>query len=675
MNKNSIRPEVFFTPEHLNRIDADIQRAIDALPEQIPKIDVSDFAEDRRVLPPGTPFPGPWRNVRSPYVVEIMDNLSVGSPVEEVAWIKCSQIGATAASENFIAYIIAVAPGPILYCTAKEDLLRKWVNKRFDPLLKSCNLEDRIFKQNAIKGKRATGNQMFSKEFPGGALDLVSAQSESNLRMDSIRYLILDEAGAYPWNVQGFGDPIAIARARTANWGSRKKIFIPSTPGLEGECRMWDLFAAGDQRRYHVPCPFCGALMVLKFPSEPAAFYQHVPVSEIKWETRGGIVDKDSIHVICPGCKEAVSERYRYKMVQNGRWVPTAKSDDPKRRSYQIGRLYSLMDTWERLVNEEIRAVEDPLLLQTHHNHNCGIPYRETTQKPDIKKIYELRSNYKSGTIPNEQVLFLTASVDVQRGWAADKTKPPRLEMEVCGHGLGYRTWSISYKVFDGPVQDAYSGAWEQLYEFIKSDNFQFPRGDGLILAPSILFIDAGDGDNEVAVFDFCQRVPWTYPVKGAWELKKTEKGRKIDHILDERTHKDSDKWRENTKNGQKHIIIHTRRYKNDLWHGLKQRRQDTPVQRPRFCEFPKDYPDRYFDMLVAEERRADGSFWRPSSRPNEALDLRVYNMCAGEYWLWLEVQRMRAAARKGGQTKEQSEYLKTRHVLQYYEKKMRWRT
>ena len=666
-----IKPELRFSGKQLIKIYDRVQGLIEEFPERIPDILVSEYAEQNRILPTGTPYPGPWRNFRTPYSVEIMNELSARSPTIEVIWIKPSQIGATAIVENFLAYIIAKVPGPAMYVTAKEDLLKKWVNKRLAPLLVSCGLDDKIYAQYLMKGQRRTGNQMFSKEFPGGSLDMVSAQSESNLRQDTVRYLILDEAGKYPWDVQGFGDPIEIARARTANWKSRRKIFIPSTPGLEGECRMWDLFQEGDQRRYFVACPRCGGYQVLKFPSEPDTFYEGFASTAVQWETKGGFLDKDSIHFDCHKCSEAIIEADKYKMIAKGKWVPTAKPDDMFKKSYQLGRLYSLMEDWDRIVGLEMKSAGDPLKMQTHHNHNCGIPYRETSVAIDKTAIYELRGTYKSGTIPSDKVLFLTGSIDVQVGSKTNPDKPPRLEMEICGHGYGYRTWSILYKVFEGPIDDAYDGAWEDVYQFFDKNGAEFSRSDGTVFMPAVVFVDSNHGDTETIVFDFCNRVRGFYPIKGARDLKATEPGRKVTQTLDEANPRDRDSFRLNKKLETPYVMIATNWYKRRLYRSLSTsvKHKNNNFQGNLFCDFPTDYPDVYFDMLVAEEERADHTFWKPEARPNESLDLRVYNMCAGEFWLWLEVQRFRVEARRAGQSKAQSDFIHANHVLLSYAK------
>jgi phage terminase large subunit GpA-like protein len=241
--------------------------------------------------------------------------------------------------------------------------------------------------------------------------------------------------------------------------------------------------------------------------------------------------------------------------------------------------------------------------------------------------------------------------------------------MEICGHGIGYRTWSIMYKVFPGDISDAYDGAWEDLYQFIATNKAEFRRSDGTVFRLSTAFVDSGDGTHDTIVFDFCSRLRGFYPVKGAGELKESKQGHKSSQLLDEAKPRDRDKFRISKKNGSPYVLIHTNWYKKRLYRSLavsvKRRQQD--IKGSLYCDFPADYPDVYFDMLTAEEERADHTFWRPSGRANEALDLRVYNMCAGEFWLSLEVERFRKEARRAGHSKEHCDHIHSRHVLNRY--------
>lgn len=63
-----------------------IKKAVEELRPR-PRLPVSRWAEANRVLPPGSPIPGPWQNQVTPYLTEIMDAFSDGD-AEKIIFVK-----------------------------------------------------------------------------------------------------------------------------------------------------------------------------------------------------------------------------------------------------------------------------------------------------------------------------------------------------------------------------------------------------------------------------------------------------------------------------------------------------------------------------------------------------------------------------------------------------------
>jgi phage terminase large subunit GpA-like protein len=647
----------------------DVKRIIRDAPERIPDLTVGEFAELYRVLPRGTPYPGPWRNIRTPYLVGIMDALSAKSPAQEIVFAKSAQVGATSVIENWFGYIIKCVPGPSMYVTGNDKLLGRWTAKRLQPMLMSCNLDSRLKAQFLSKGQRRTGDKMFAKEFPGGSLDLVTVNSAVNLRMDSFRNLALDECDSYPKDVGGEGDPKALAKARTKTFKGRKKILYTSTPTTYDESHIWPMYEAGDQCRYFVPCIHCGKYQYLDFDGMDGK-------GGMKWDTTRGKLSNNSIRYECAHCGKGIYQKDKFKTIQRGEWQPTVKNHNEHYKSFHISALYSLMENWFNIIQNRIDAEGDDEKMRAHMNLDLGLPYRETGERPDVQKLYELRGDYKSGTIPHctlvtNGVLFLTGAIDVQTGSKHGKDNVARLELTICGHGYQYKTWDILYKVFKGDVKDAYAGAWQDLYDWAVEGGMKFYRSDDMEFSPSLILIDSSDGNVEHIVFDFCDRWENTFPCKGQKSLKKTEDEQR--GTRDEQSPRDADKFRENKKAGRTYYVIHTTWYKKKIYNNLKIKRQEGIEQPAQFCDFPSDYPDKYFEMLRAEEwRPREGVFWKPNSRRNESLDLRVYNLCAQDIWLTMLLKRRRDQAVKAGMSKEQSMRFVTRHIIDEYMVRMK---
>jgi phage terminase large subunit GpA-like protein len=240
--------------------------------------------------------------------------------------------------------------------------------------------------------------------------------------------------------------------------------------------------------------------------------------------------------------------------------------------------------------------------------------------------------------------------MDVQRGSEADTNNPARLEFEILGIGAGYRTWSILYKRIEGNIGDPYSGAWEELHQWALENKLTFYRSDGFGFPVSLFFIDSGSGGEEMdIIYRFCSRWQNTFPIKGFQSLKrrKTEKG-------DEITEGNFRRYRAaKMAEGVTLYEISTNYYKTQIYNNLKISRQEIEPQRPGFCDFPSDYGERYFEMLTAEERHRDGSF-HAGGRRNEALDCRVYALCAADVFLDSLLLDFRSYAKQNGARQDQ---------------------
>ncbi|MEE9117960.1 MAG: terminase gpA endonuclease subunit [Calditrichia bacterium] len=633
----------------------------DNRPSKRPEPLISTYAQNKRILPAGTPFPGPWRNERTPYSVEIMDCMSPFSPVIKIYVMKSAQSGLTASAENVIAYWMDESPTEILYVSAIESLLERWAEKRLEPLIDSCGFRNKIQSTATNKKSRRTGDKILSKQYPGGTLDTASAQSASKLRSDSKRILICDEVDGAPSQLKtGEGSWLKVAFARTNAWGNRKKIFCFSTPTTFDQSAINRLFEEGDQRKYFVPCPHCGEFQVLEFGDDNT---QYGIKTEMVNETL-------TVYYMCIKCHEAIQEYHKTDMLLAGQWRATAKAQSPDTRSYHLSALYSPigMFSWLELWGVYQKALLDPIDgMRSFVNLYLGLPFRETGSRPKIEKVIELRGGYRSGTVPNG-VIYLTAGIDVQAGSKKDPNNPPRLEMEILGIGSGWRTYSILYRRFEGEVDDPNDGAWQEMYEWSENGGLSFERKDGRKFPVSIAFIDSGDGNLTDTVYRFTERWDNCYPSKGfaSLKLKKGETG-----TYDMVGTTNFRKYRP-ARVAEGNITLYemsTNYYKTRIYNNLTVTRKETGQQRPGFCDFPIDYNEKYFKMLTAEEKRRDGTFYCPSGRRNESLDCRVMCLCAADIYLSAQIMKFKVAVKEKGGTDNDINQITARKVIDYLER------
>lgn len=647
--------------------DSDIEYFIELnnqKPSDPPPRLISEYIEKHRIMPSNTPFPGPFEVWRTQYVKEIMDCLSPYSSTRYCDIMASAQTIKSVTVENVVGYYIGAAPSPIVYVSGTDDLLKKWASKRLEPMIDSLGIRHKMVAQIESEHSRQSGDKAQQKLFTAGFLEMASAQSPSSLRADSCKLLILEECDSAPKLLTtGEGRWDLVAEARTKAWGARKKILAVSTPTLFDESIIYERFILGDQCEYLMPCPHCGKFQILQRGSEQTAH-------GLRADKKGGKLQ--FVYYLCDHCHEAIHEHHKSKMIIDGKWEPMAVAQK-FRRSFHISGLcspvgmYSWLDYWMDFE----KALDDPDGMRSFINLQDGMPYREKGSRPKVENVITLRGNYRSGTVQDD-VLFLTMSVDVQRGSKKDKNNPARLELEILGHAAKYRTASVVYKKFFGEIGDAYEGAWEGLHNWALETGLSFKRKDGKEFEVKLVFIDAGDGTSTNIVYEFCKRWQNTYPIMGFSALKKRKK-----EAGDEKSRDNFKRYRAAKFAGDQMVYeISTNYYKRNIYNNINNSIvaiiNDEAEEKAGFCDFPGDYPDSYFQMLTAEERRRDGSFHLISGKRNESLDLRVYNMAAGDVYLDSMLMDYKAAAKNAGASPAEIQMIDHRFILRKLEKKVK---
>jgi phage terminase large subunit GpA-like protein len=648
-------------------------RSVRKIPSGIPDQLISEYVEERRVLPTSSPFPGRWTNARTPYLVEIMDNMSVRSDVQQQAIMKGAQIGLTAAGENIVLYWMDLVPTKIMYMSATQDLLKKWMLTRLDPAIDSVGIREKIYSQGRANSKVRSGDTIFSKEFVGGALTLASANSAPSMRSDSVRILIRDEVDGAPGQLAtGEGSWIDVSFARTRAYGNRKKVMDFSTPGTDETSVIKKRFERGDKRYFFVACPYCKKHMTLTFGSEQATH-------GMRGETKAGeLVD---VYYLCEYCREPIRDHQKQAMLETGRWEPSTRAQEKGFRSYHISSLYSPagMMSFNDIWREYLKSIDDPIdgprVFQTL---TLGEPYKEQGQKPEVQDVIELRNTaYHSGEVP-DGVLFLTCGIDVQRGSSSkDESKrvanPSRLELEICGHGSGFKTWSVLYRRFEGAVTDVSGGAWQALAEFVAAGGFEFyRRADGRPFPVQLTLVDSGDGELTSVVYEFCSTWDNTFPSKGYQWIRKAKNmaaSLEYDDVMDALNAR---KYKRSSVGTSQITLftISTNYYKNHTYRNLNATKRrlggEDEWSNAGATQFPRDYTDDYFKMLTAESKKIDGSFTCGNGVRNEALDCRVLNLCACDIYLDNLVLKLRDEAKRRKAKAHQVEAIRHKQVLEY---------
>jgi phage terminase large subunit GpA-like protein len=434
-----------------------------------PIVSISEWS-DANIILAGTDSaePGPFRTSRTPYVREIVECLSPQNPATKVVWMAGSQVAKTRTGLNWIAYVVDCAPGPMLMVQPTVDTAKRVSKQRLAPMFENVAA---LSKKIKPARERDSGNTQLEKEFPGGMLILAGANSAAGLRSMPMRYLFLDEVDAYPADVEGEGDPVALAEKRTGTYNKRKKIFITSTPTIKGLSRVEAEFNLSDQRRLFMPCPHCG-------------FFDWIRWENIRWEEE----PKDA-RLLCVACGTLIEERFKTQMHEGAQWRPTAKSDG-RTIGFHLSALYAPLgwQSWADIAAEFVHAKKEPLKLKTFINTILGETWEEKGDALDADDLKSRMENY-AAEVPGG-VGLLVGSVDVQGD---------RLEWKCKGYGAGEESWLIAVGQVQGdPAKDQ---TWLELdKELVQT----FDHESGRRMVMRAIAVDSG-GLHTDQVYKFCK--------------------------------------------------------------------------------------------------------------------------------------------------------------------------
>ncbi|MFH1157615.1 MAG: phage terminase large subunit family protein [Pseudomonadota bacterium] len=559
-----------------------------------PLLSVSEWSDGHRFLSQtASGEPGPWRTDRTPYLREIMDCLSPSNPAEKVVFMKGAQIGGTEAGNNWIGYVIHHAPGPMLAVQPTVEMAKRWSKQRIASLIDSTPvLRDRVKEPRA----RDSGNTVQSKEFPGGILVMTGANSAVGLRSMPVRYLFLDEVDAYDFDVDGEGDPVSLASQRTITFANRK-IFLVSTPTIQGFSRIDLEYEASDRRRWWVPCPDCEDFQILE-------------EKQLRWDK-----DKpETAAYFCIHCGVAIPSHKKAWMNHRGQW--RAERPDVPVAGFWLSGLNSPWLTWQQIAERKI-AAKDDAAMKVYVNTIEARTWTESGEAPEWQRLYDRREDYRIGQVPMGG-LFLTAGVDVQKD---------RVELEIVAWGRDRESWSVDYRVLQGdPVKP---DVWKEL-DAALAETFTH---DSLTELPILrLAIDTGYATQEVYDWIRRQQSDRVLAVKGVERLGAA---------IGTPSHIDVTSQGKRKRRGLLVWPVGSSFCKSELYGCL---RKDKPTDEQigngekyphGFCHFPK-YGEEYFKQLTAErlvtvkDRRGfPHREWRKLRERNEALDCRVYARAA----------------------------------------------
>lgn len=563
---------------------------------------VAEWADERLHLPSFAPVPGPWRTSRTPFLKEIMECLSPRHRCRKVVFMKPVQIGGTQVAVNWVGYTMDRSPAAMLFYEPIIDMAKRLTKEKLDPVIHATpTLRGKVREARS----RDSGNTTYRKEFLGGFLNILWANSSAGARSTSAPRIILDEVDEYEQDVGDQGHPCDLIEKRAAAY-ARYKIFELSTPTLEELSRIERDYQLGSQGRYHVPCPFCG-------------HYQHFVWERLIY-TFDGVPRPEDAAYQCESCGQLIAENYKSWMMDNARakWVHAYPERVEEVASFHLNLLYQPAGwayPWSRLAKEYIEAYEkmkagDVRSMKTFRNTILAQTWKEKIDKLEHQSLYDRREIYEA-EVPRG-VVVLIASVDVQ---------DDRLEAVIKGWGAGEQSWSIEYKMFRG--SPSLPAVWMELTEWL-----QQPRAhaDGVSLHVEAVGVDTG-GHHTKEAYRFVEKHRGeAFALKGSSEAGAPE--------IPKREPKKHRSFR------LRLYLLGTTALKDTIFARMK---LEGPG--PGCMHFPQtdSYDQNYFKGLASEVKKPrykprshvqTGYYYDKQYDRNEPLDLEVYNLATLLLWL-----------------------------------------
>ncbi len=622
-------PEVAGPP-----LDARLRKARQALKPPT-RLNLVQWADRYRFVTLSS-SPGKWKTRTQP--VSYGPMMAVTEPdTAKITVMAGTQVVKSELLKNIAYFFIHQEPSPILFVQPTQGAAASFAKERFTPDVRRMPEVQAVIE---APKSRDSDNTITHKEYPGGPLDFVGANSPTDLASRPKRVILCDEIDKYPVSAGPEGDPLTLAEERASTYEDLglAKFVRACSPTEKGKSRIGREYEAGDQRKCFLACPHCG--------------HDQVPTwAHVRWEKvlEGGTVTIDmppgqharehrsaTASIACEGCGALWSERERIKALEalehapdhgwrqtkpficcDERQTPEAWTEAGRslcrvcgqpspydgHASFVIPKWLSSRHKLARLVKEFLDARGDPELMKKVVNTGFAELWEPAgIDRLDGSRLIERAEAYGPDDLPND-VRAITGFCDVQGD---------RLEVQLVGWGTDEESWPFLYEVINqDPAQPQ---AWRELRALIGRT---FRRADGQLVRIAAFGIDYG-GHHGAQVLSFCRqyRGRRVFPCVGRagkraiWSLTPFK-----------------------AKTGEKLWPIGVDSGKDAIYARLKIEAAEDGRRKPGFIHFPEAdaFGPDYFAQLTAERRetrkRLGQSYtvWVcPDGKRNEALDTMV---------------------------------------------------
>lgn len=545
---------------------------------------VSEYADKYRILGSKNAEPGQWKTSRTPYLRTIMDTYN-DCDVEDVTFVKPTQVGGTEALNNIIGYAAAQEGASNLVVLPTEELAAYCSKNRIQPMIElNSDLSPKYDKNNSKLDELNFKNE--------ASVYFSCAGSPSDLASKPIKNCFYDEVDKYPPFSGKEADPISLGNQRQMTFKYDKFRFKTSTPTTK-QGTIWKSWNAADRRfEFYVPCPHCGHYQTLKFRGG------------IKWSEAAKTPNerKETAYYECEHCKQKITDQHKQAMIQAGEYRDIATGEvyekiktNKRKVAFRINAIYSPWTSFGDVAYEFAVSKDFPDKLMNFVNSWLAEAWEQTEVKMNSSVVLNRQSKFPELIVPLEAQI-LTAGIDVQRD---------RFYYTVRGWGAYMTSWNITH---------GQASCWSELEAIM---NRHYEREDGERVQINLAAIDSGDQTDDI--YDLCVMASdWLIPVKGSSRpMLQRYKVSMIDKI--------------NSKaHGMRLYIVDGGQYKDMI-----AARLNRPNGRGSFMVFD-GCDEEYAEQLCSEEKvpaKNGGFIWQQKSSVvgNHFLDCEVYASAAAD--------------------------------------------
>lgn len=508
---------------------------------------------------------------------------AIGDPAyRQVSVLKSARIGYTTVLTGAVANFVVNDPSLMLVYLPNDDMAKSFVTSDLEP-----TFADSPILQGVLSGDKSSGGKdrstMLMRQFTGGTLKILSAETPRSFRAHNARVVIMDEVDGMKPTTEGH--PIPLAKRRTAQFADYKLV-VGSTPDEEETSYVAAEYAKSDQRVFEIQCVECDD-------------YSEVLWKDIHWPE--GQPEKAAWH--CPNCGCEVEHKHKSTMVQRGRWRIT-KPEVKGHAGFKINSLTSPLPNadWGLLAEEFLLAKKDPLLLKPFVNTILGEAWRTASDRIDELELQKSAEPFGLGG-PDQHpfpvdVLSVTVGIDMQ---------DDRGEITYLGHTETGQLMVLDHDIVYGSYE--HDEFWTDIDAIVKQ-RWHHPLGGEIGI--DAVAIDSSNGNHMPHVYAFA----------------KPRLRRKVVAIKGD--------------GGRRPFILRSKTMKKDpLWIVGVDSIKDTilnRVQHGGIFRFSKDLPEVWYEQFTGEQSIVKMDRGRPvrkwipvPGRRNEALDCVVYAIAAKE--------------------------------------------